>query len=458
MKYVWTSLAALAATSSVGLAQFGTNLVANGDFEAGSVFLGLPNDWTTINNPNGEWTDAFNRTPGGSRSVSIPVDGGFDAWGPSTGLRPLFVPIPPDSNGGPITFSYWYNMPQQVEASVAGAKIDWFNESGTRLGTTGDLDLPDRITTGWVEATYEFTAPAGATRAGILLFVFSPDNAPGSGTVYYDDVSLVQAQGVGACNSADIAEPFGVLDSADVAAFLDRADADATLFAPDENRVGNPSVEDNFVDPANGLVPTNWFSFNFDPDGNFYKMSGQDGAPVARTGDYMLRVADDGTPGGFHGWTADGFATAPFNLEKPLTLSGYFNVPSGISASVVGVKLESINIDDDGNFAGFVGPVTLQGGPGSGDVLISNGSPTDGWEFFSITYPADRLSPNANRVRPLVFLFQGGGVPITGDIYFDDISITQEDVLRADFNEDGQSDFFDILDFLKAIDAGCPGG
>ncbi|MEN0020810.1 MAG: hypothetical protein AAF747_08010, partial [Planctomycetota bacterium] len=298
MNHAYLLCAGLAATCSLASAQFGTNLVPNGDFEAGSVFLGEPNDWTTINNPTGLWTDAFNNTPGGQRSLSIPVDSGFDAWLPDPGNRPLFVEVPPASTGGPLTFSYFYNMPTQVEAAVAGAKVDWFSEAGTFVGSTGDLDLPVRITNGWEQFSLEVTPPAGATRAGILLFVFQPDgpmDPPGAGTVYYDDVSLVQTEALGACNSGDLAEPFGVLDADDILAFVDNLGEDEFVFGPNDNRVGNPSVEINFDDPGDDpnpeLVPVDWFSFNFDPRSDFYVQSGENGAPAARTGNWMLRAA-----------------------------------------------------------------------------------------------------------------------------------------------------------------------
>mgnify|MGYP006272969169 CR=1 FL=1 len=452
----------LCSTGAYG--QFGTQVLVNGDFEEGSVFTGLPFNWTpNAENTNGERTDDFNNTPGGEWSASIPLTDGFLEWATAEEDRPMIAPPAPDGNGGDFTLSLFYNMPSEVTALVVGAKVRFYNDLGGLISETGDLIIDDRNTGGaWREITFTtgpdgepITPPRGTVEVGVSLFTFDPsdDDVDADGTVYFDDVTLTQAEGPEACNAADIAAPFGTLDGADALAFVSNAVLDENVPGAEDNRVGNPSFETSMVDPDQGEIPADWFPFNFDPASDFYELGGEGDNPPANTGTRMIRVADDGST--FHGWTTDGPASATFNLENPVELSGFFNIPSGIDADVIAVKLEAFDVDANGDFAGNVVPVTLEGGPGSGDVLISDGSPTDGWEEFRITYPADRLPSAQNRLRPLVFLFDGGGIG-AGDIFFDDVFIGQEGVTRGDFNNDGETNIFDVLEVLQLIDQGCP--
>lgn len=447
-------LAALASVSALASAQFGTNLLLNNTFESGSTFLGRPNNWERLNNTAGGWTTAFNRTPGGLRSLSVPAVNGFQAWRTIAADRPTFIEVPPVANGGPLTFSVWYLMPGEVNAAVVGASIQWFSATGTGLGATGDLPITDRNTNSeWRQYSVELTPPQGATRANVQLFCFNPDMAdpPASGIVYFDDVSLVQAPGATACSPLDFAEPFAVLDSADLLIAIDRVADDETLFDASENRVGNPSFEisaDPDDTPDNGPIPEGWFDFGYDPGTAFYETSNQNGAPAARTGTRFVRAGDDGEPGGFHGWTTQPVNATEFNLDSPLVFEGYFNVPQSINAAVVGVKLEFLDVNPNGTYGAFLGT--------TGDLIISNGSPTNGWELFRFTRQPNTLVAGADVVRPLIFLFSPDGTPITGNIYFDDIFIGQQDIARGDFDNSGTTDFFDVLEAVSQIEAGCP--
>ncbi|MAY75461.1 MAG: hypothetical protein CMJ31_12260 [Phycisphaerae bacterium] len=452
------SAIAVAMCGGLASAQFGTETVNNGTFESGSVFLNMPTNWATLGNPGGLWTNAFNHTPGGSRSISIDIMNGFHAWEPVLEFQSEIVPPAPTSNGGPVTFSFWYLMDGEVtNTAVVGAKIDWFSATGSRIGGTPDLDVETRDTMGeWQQFTTEVMPPVGTTRARILLFTFAADTSDpaADGVVYYDDVSLIQAMGEGTCSEADLAEPFGLLDAADLMQFVGNAISDQVLLTVDDNRIGNSSFEmgedDPMDDPDEGFTPTDWFSFNFDPGSNFYAEAGVNGAPMARTGDFMVRVADDGPAGGFHGWAPDPIAAAPYNLTNPLVLRGWFNIPAQMTAQVIGVKVEFPEVTEEGTYGPNRGS--------TGDIFLSTtGAPTNGWEEFVVTLQPEELPATGDVARPLVFLFQGGAMPIVGDIYFDDITIGQNDSRQADINEDETTDAFDVIEFLGLYNMGCPG-
>jgi len=464
MMCVRSSVAAVLACAGMAHAQFGVNTVINGDFESGDTFFELPDNWVTFNNSGGEWSAAQNNTPGGTYSLTIPLVPGFNAWQPVEGDRSQIVPVAPLSNGGDVVLSFFYNMPDPVAADVVGAKIDWFDANGSGVGTTGDLLVEDRATVGWEQATFTVTPPGGATTARIFLFTFDGNSADGNnpgapeGIVYYDDVSLIQMMGTGPCNSADLAEPFGTLDSTDLVELVQNVKADELLLTQNDNRLGNPSFEES-VDSDEGIVPAGWFSFNFTPDSDFYPMSGENGAPTARTGNRMIRVGPSGSS--FQGWggTPNAEPELPdtavdFNLVNEVLFEGWFNIPEAIDEQVVGVKLEFLNESEDGGFGGFVGGYVPEGAPNS-DLIISDGSATDGWQKFEFRFDGATFSPVADLVRPLMFLFDGAGVE--GNIYFDDIFIGQEDIQVGDYNGDGLTDFRDVIDAARDVDAGCPG-
>lgn len=449
-----TTIAAMAACCGLAAAQFNVNLMTNGDFEAGNELLLLPNDWNAFAGATGFWSSSFNHTPGGAYSLEFPMTGGFKAWQPDVENRPVLTPVAPDGNGGPVTLSMWYNMPSEVSVLVLGGKIDWFTANGQGLGGTGDLNITDRNTNGeWRQMVWTNRAngdlivpPLGATRARVFIQTFDPGTP--SGTVYFDDVELVQASGDLPC-LADLFED-GILDINDILTFAQAFNDEAEQPGPNDDRAVNGGFETaDMMDPTQ---PMGWNCIRCEATG--YDVGGMNGAPAAVEGTRLVSLR--GSPeGGFVSWlmdVEDPEAVIAPNSTNPLTFSFMWNIPNaGVSTQILGAKVEWIALNEEGLFETFLG--------GTGDIIITQDlSPTNGWQPFQFTVQPANIPPAAEAARVLVFSFSPDGTPSTGEVYFDDVKVFQAGVPSrvADQFFDGVLDINDILVFANNFNAGCP--
>lgn len=241
------ALGALALMSAAALANDGFDLLFNPGFEqpnpaSPSTPLGWAgfnvnaDDYVDINNPG-----AFVRT--GDRSIRLrPATGEssrFRGFTTNT-IRPDFSDLyDPDYVylGGDVTISGYYLVPegQEIQDTIVGVKLEFRREPPNfsiwgafefafPSNTTGGQWMPFSfvVTDAMIQAVGDF--PPDPTSVSVLPFrFFGGDFGPGTsptGTVFIDDLCLVQDMGASGCNIADLAEPYGTLNFFDVSAFL----------------------------------------------------------------------------------------------------------------------------------------------------------------------------------------------------------------------------------------------
>lgn len=134
-----------------------------------------------------------------------------------------------------------------------------------------------------------------------------------------------------------------------------------------------------------------------------------------------------------------------------LTVSGYYLTPVGDPVGpdnepafdVVGIKLE-FRRDNTSIYESF-------------EFQIADGDTNGEWQYFEIIFPSSMLSPDfppfATSVTVLPFRFDTTGF-FLGEIYWDDLSVTQGAICLPDLNGDGIVDNGDIGAFVQAFLAG----
>jgi hypothetical protein len=221
------------------------NLIYNPGFEEAAPVGGNPMGWGNFNLSSSDYVSAgdpgaFVRT--GNRAVRLPPATGdatrFQGW--STNIfRPdgsdLFDPDY-EYLGGDVTVSGYYLVPEgeMLANDLVALKLEFRREPPNfSIYTSFEFPVDASATDGeWryfevvvtdedMEAVGDF--PPYATSVTILpLRFFGGDfatEAP-TGTIYWDDLCYVQGDVNPGCNAADLAEPYGVLDLADINAFV----------------------------------------------------------------------------------------------------------------------------------------------------------------------------------------------------------------------------------------------
>ncbi len=222
-------------------------LLTNGGFEdANPGFPTIPLGWGGINVGADEWVDindpgAF--VHGGAKAIRLDPAAGeserFQAWTTNI-FRPDGSDLyDPDYAylGGDVTVSGFYLVPdgEVIQDTIVGVKLEFRREPPNfsiwasfefafPAATTGGAWMPFEfvVTDAMIAAVGDF--PPDPTSVSILPFrffggEFGAGTSP-TGTVFIDDISVMQGAGGGGCNDADFAEPFGTLDFFDVQAFL----------------------------------------------------------------------------------------------------------------------------------------------------------------------------------------------------------------------------------------------
>jgi hypothetical protein len=225
----------------------GSNLITNPGFEdANPAMPTLPLGWNAFNVTAADYVDindpgAFVRT--GDRSIRL-----LPATGDASRFRGfttnLFLPdgsdlFDPDYVylGGDVTVSGYYLVPagQVIQDTVVGVKLEFRREPPNfSIWAAFEFSFPVAQTGGeWVPFSFVVTDemieavgdfPPEPTSVSVLPFrffggTFGPGTSP-TGTVFIDDLNLVQGDIPGGCSPADYAEPFGTLNFFDISAFL----------------------------------------------------------------------------------------------------------------------------------------------------------------------------------------------------------------------------------------------
>ena len=241
------SLIALLTLTGSAMANDDANLLYNPGFEEQNpVFTDLPLGWNGFNLSGSDYVDindpgAFVRT--GNRSFRLrPADSEATRFqGLTTNVfRPdgsdLFDPDY-EYLGGDVTISGYYLVPEGevIMDTVVGVKLEFRREPPNfSIWGAFEFGLPAAETGGdWMPFSFTVTDqmildvgdfPPEPTSVSVLPFrffggTFGPGTSP-TGTVYFDDLCLVQGASNGPCNPADFAEPYGELSFFDVSAFL----------------------------------------------------------------------------------------------------------------------------------------------------------------------------------------------------------------------------------------------
>jgi len=237
----------LMAINGNALGNDGLGLLTNPGFEdPNPAFPSLPFGWGSFNVNSGDYVDI--NDPGafvhsGNKSIRLrPADGESTRFQGFT--TNIFRPdgsdlFDPDYVylGGDVTVSGFYLVPDGdvLQDTVVGAKLEFRREPPNfSIWASFEFSFPNNTTGGaWMPFSFTVTDaqiaavgdfPPDPTSVTILPFRFFGGEFGGgtspTGTVYIDDLCVVQDFGGGGCNAADLADPFGTLDFFDVSAFL----------------------------------------------------------------------------------------------------------------------------------------------------------------------------------------------------------------------------------------------
>ncbi len=245
-----TTIAAIAAVTLAGgtaVANDDANLLTNPGFEdPNPANTALPIGWNAFNLSASDYVDI--NDPGaevrsGNRSIRMrPATGEASRFqGITTNLfRPDGSDLyDPDYTylGGDVTVSGYYLVPEGevIMDTIVGVKLEFRREPPNfSIWGAFEFALPESETDGqWMPFSFTVTDqmildvgdfPPEPTSVTVLPFrFFGGDFGPGTsptGTVYFDDLCIVQGTTAGPCNDADFAEPYGELTFFDVSAFL----------------------------------------------------------------------------------------------------------------------------------------------------------------------------------------------------------------------------------------------
>lgn len=236
------AIVCLCAAAGLAAAEGDENRIFNPGFEETNP-ANLPLGWNGINVGSAQYVGLGEFVHSGERAIKIPPSATaatrFQAW-----TTNLFLPdgsdlYDPDYEylGGDVTVTGYYLVPEgeTLMDTIVGVKLEFRREPpnfsvytafefAMPANSTGGVWMPFEfvVTDAMMEAVGDF--PPYATSVSILPFrFFGGEYGPGTsptGTIYFDDLCMVQGDTGGPCNDADFAEPFGVLDFFDVLAFL----------------------------------------------------------------------------------------------------------------------------------------------------------------------------------------------------------------------------------------------
>ena len=239
-----------------------TNCVSNPSFEQRDQFssAGDPVGWHNLSNP----TDSKRRVIGdafsppavartGTASISLSTPGNSAFRGMTTDWRnftvpgfPFYDPAFDYVNGGDIVVSGWYYIPSSapitgdrcfIKLNVKRGNQDYaaFDPPGRgipELLIQGDTNNEwRRYEIRWTRADIEadllfnqdqgyFTMPPYPNHLKIVLSRFGFGNAPSSGVIFWDDITMIQEPAASACGCAADYNADGGVDGGDIEGFF----------------------------------------------------------------------------------------------------------------------------------------------------------------------------------------------------------------------------------------------
>ncbi len=232
-----------------------------------------------------------------------------------------------------------------------------------------------------------------------------------------------------------------------------------------DNRIYNPSFEEESLGFPG--TPQGWNAIS-SPAPQW--VDANDVGSFARTGDKAIMLPPSTNPGNrFMGWSTNTFLPDGSDLYDPdytylggtVTVSGYYLVPAGqtLANDTVGIKLEFRR--EPPNFSIYT----------SFEFAVSIPATNGEWQYFecevtdAMMQAVGDFPPYATSVSILPFRFfpgdYGTGPLATGQIFWDDLSMTQGDepgpCNPADLAEPyGVLNFFDVQQFLAAFASESP--
>ncbi|RNC82120.1 MAG: PEP-CTERM sorting domain-containing protein [Phycisphaera sp.] len=191
-------IAILAVAMTAGVAS-GQNLLNNAGFEddLGFDFSNVTNWNGFFGGPAGTLLEAFNDTGtaprSGARALELTIQGDpnfpTDGFGAFTGH---VQQIPGISEGAEYNLSIWARSNGNV-TNAAELRIEWFDAADNNIGSTGNLEMQDFLTSEYQQFSIGGVAPAGATRANAVVAVqsFLNDGIIADISIAVDDAEFV---------------------------------------------------------------------------------------------------------------------------------------------------------------------------------------------------------------------------------------------------------------------------
>ena len=171
-------IATLALAMTCGAAS-GQNMLNNPGFEddLGFDFSNVFNWNGFFGGPAGTFLEAFNTTGtaprSGARALELTIQG--DANFPTTGFDAFtghVQQIPGIAEGEEYNLSIWSRSNGNV-TNAAELRIEWFDAADNNIGSTGNLEFQNLLTSDYQQFSIGGIAPAGATRANAVIAVQS---------------------------------------------------------------------------------------------------------------------------------------------------------------------------------------------------------------------------------------------------------------------------------------------
>ncbi len=170
----------------------GSNIINNGDFESDPNYYG---SWIAIDNSDVSASFIWdNETYHGSSGYSASIQG--------NGVNSAFINNIPINPGKVYSFSAWAKTLDVSSQNGFGicVFIGQYDENGFLIPGTDNYFIQDG-TTDWQEANLNFISNPNADSAFVMLML------GGSGTVWFDDISLVDERSIPGPESKVVADP-----------------------------------------------------------------------------------------------------------------------------------------------------------------------------------------------------------------------------------------------------------
>lgn len=168
--------------------------IVNGGFETDANSNNVPDGWAST--VTGSDSATFNYVTGGTAGVDVHSGTSAVTIESSSGGSARWFTT--NANLSPVTeaqeyaVTVWFKVEGADSDDEVQIKVDWFNSSGTHIGSSAFFNPPGAGNTGWQEAIYQLTAPSGAAGAKpVIYFTDGVNDISTTGSkATIDDVSI----------------------------------------------------------------------------------------------------------------------------------------------------------------------------------------------------------------------------------------------------------------------------